>query len=83
VVTDCHFQVTHWYNAKIADNPEQQQAVKCVLTGTSGRLPFIIWGEQQHCTVSYWYQHTGGIIISTAMPDPSSSWSHVASQLAG
>eukprot|EP00775_Hariotina_reticulata_P012972 gene12972-13101_t len=37
-------QVTHWYNSSIADNPEQQQAVRCVLTGTSGHLPFIIWG---------------------------------------
>eukprot|EP00878_Enallax_costatus_P003269 GHUV01003472.1.p1 GENE.GHUV01003472.1~~GHUV01003472.1.p1 ORF type:complete len:563 (+),score=190.19 GHUV01003472.1:2226-3914(+) len=31
-----------WFNKQL--NPEQQSAVSCVVGGTAGRLPFIIWG---------------------------------------
>jgi superfamily II DNA or RNA helicase len=40
----CHLQVTHWRNTQVGSNPEQALAVRSILGGTSGELPFIIWG---------------------------------------
>jgi hypothetical protein len=37
-------QITAWKNSSIASNPEQAAAVRCIVSGTSGLLPFIIWG---------------------------------------
>jgi hypothetical protein len=37
-------QVTHWVNSTIGSNPEQAEAVRCIVQGSSGQLPFIIWG---------------------------------------
>lgn len=40
----CCLQVTHWVNSSIGSNPEQAEAVRCIVQGSSGQLPFIIWG---------------------------------------
>jgi helicase MOV-10 len=37
-------QVANWFDRKIAANPEQRAAVQNIVAGTSGRLPFIVWG---------------------------------------
>lgn len=37
-------QVSHWFDRKVASNPEQRTAVQNIVAGSSGRLPFIIWG---------------------------------------
>lgn len=37
-------QIPSWRNPNVGSNPEQAQAVRCVVSGTSGKLPFIIWG---------------------------------------
>ena len=37
-------QITNWINRNIASNPEQAEAVRCIVQGSSGQLPFIIWG---------------------------------------
>jgi hypothetical protein len=37
-------QVTHWVNSSIGSNPEQAEAVRFIVQGSSGQLPFIIWG---------------------------------------
>lgn len=37
-------QIPCWRDANIGRNPEQAEAVRCILAGTSGRLPFVLWG---------------------------------------
>lgn len=37
-------QVRRWCSANVGSNPEQAEAVRCIVAGTSGLLPFIIWG---------------------------------------
>lgn len=49
-------QVTHWVNSSIASNPEQAEAVRCIVQGSSGQLP----GALQVCTYLSLQQHTVG-----------------------
>ncbi|KAF6260076.1 hypothetical protein COO60DRAFT_1700525 [Scenedesmus sp. NREL 46B-D3] len=37
-------EVQHWFDRKVASNPEQRAAVQSIVAGTCGRLPYIIWG---------------------------------------
>lgn len=39
---DAALQNITWVNKEL--NPEQRSAVSCIVGGTAGRLPFIIWG---------------------------------------
>jgi hypothetical protein len=49
-------QVTHWFDRRIAGNPEQHAAVQSIVAGTSGRLPYIIWGHLAQARPAHWWR---------------------------